>query len=197
MACSLMALPTLAQFTVSIDIEKAPFYYTETSDNNRVSRLIEKMNNKEVKLEYTPKRGYLESLLKALEISASSQTLVFSKTSMQVRYVSRNNPRAIYFNDDTYLGWVNGSSLVEISTADPKLGAAFYTFNMAPSRPKMQRANYDCLACHATSMTQGIPGHTVLASIRPRSLKYACNPQRNPPRFLTRVSESDSLRRSK
>jgi hypothetical protein len=41
------------------------------------------------------------------------------------------------------------------------LGAAFYTVDMAPSRPKMRRANYDCLACHATSMTQGIPGHTV------------------------------------
>jgi hypothetical protein len=80
---------------------------------------------------------------------------------MQVQYISRRNPRAIYFNDDTYLGWVNGSSLVEISTADPKLGAAFYTVNMNPWRPMIDRANYDCLACHATTMTKGIPGHTV------------------------------------
>src|SRR5690606_34679598 len=90
-----------------------------------------------------------------------SQTLVFSKTSMQVRYISRRNPRAIYFNDDTYLGWINGSSVVEISTYDPHLGAAFYTVDMAPWRPKFERAGYDCLACHVTSMTGGVPGHTV------------------------------------
>jgi hypothetical protein len=103
----------------------------------------------------------LRSLLKELEISEASQTLVFSKTSMQVQHISRSNPRAIYFNDDTYVGWIRGSSLIEISTDDPKLGAAFYTLDMAPWRPKFERSNYDCLGCHATSMTQGVPGHTV------------------------------------
>lgn len=146
---------------LDIDIERAPFSYSDTADGNRVSRLIDQLNSKQIKLDYTREHGYLRSLLEALEIPESSQTLVFSKTSMQVRYISRRNPRAIYFNDDTYLGWVNGSSIVEISTADPKLGAVFYTVDMAPWHPKMQRANYECLGCHATSMTQGIPGHTV------------------------------------
>ena len=150
-----------AQFTVEIDIEKEPFRYSETEDNNRVTRLMEKLKNKELKLQKASQRDYLRSILKALEIPESSQALVFSKTSRQVRYITRRNPRAIYFNDDTYLGWVNGSSLVEISTADPKLGAAFYTVDMAPWRPKFQRVNHDCLGCHATSMTQGVPGHTV------------------------------------
>jgi hypothetical protein len=150
-----------AQVGIDIDIEQAPFSYSDTEDDNRVSRLIDKLNSKQIKLEYTREHGYLRSLLEALQIPESSQTLVFSKTSMQVRYISRRNPRAIYFNDDTYVGWVNGSSLMEISTADPKLGAAFYTVDMAPWHPKMQRANYDCLGCHATSMTRGIPGHTV------------------------------------
>lgn len=153
--------PLVAQFTVQIDIEKAPFHYSQTPDNNRVSRLADRINNQEIQLEYTHKRGYLRSLLDALEISESSQTLVFSKTSMQVQHISRRNPRAIYFNDDTYVGWVNGSSLAEVSTFDPKLGAAFYAVEMSPRRPEIQQATYDCLACHATSMTQGIPGHTV------------------------------------
>lgn len=152
---------TRGQVTVDINIEESPFHYSETVGDNRVTRLMQRLANKEVELKYTRERGYLESLLEALDIPQSSQTLVFSKTSLQVRYISRRNPRAIYFNDDTYVGWVNGSSLMEISTADPELGAAFYTVDMAPWRPKIERAYYDCLACHATSMTQGIPGHTI------------------------------------
>lgn len=146
---------------ITIELEEAPFSYSETPADNRVVRLIEKLDAKTLQLEYTRQRGYLPSILKALEIPQSSQTLVFSKTSMQVRYISRRNPRAIYFNDDTYVGWVRGSSLMEISTADPKLGTAFYTVDMMPWRAKVEQAYYDCLACHATSMTQGIPGHTI------------------------------------
>ena len=146
---------------LDINIEKAPFQYSETEDDNRVSRLIEKVHSKEIKLEYSREYGYLRSLLQALEIPESSQALVFSKTSLQVRYISRRDPRAIYFNDDTYVGWVNGSSLMEISTADPNLGTAFYTVDMMPWRAKIEQAYYDCLGCHATSMTQGVPGHTI------------------------------------
>lgn len=160
-AVSLLWSCTPASGQISIDIEEPPFEYSETLANNRVSRLVEKLDSKQIKLEHQPGQGYLRSLLKALEIPESSQTLVFSKTSMQVRYISRRNPRAIYFNDDTYVGWVRGSTLMEISTADPKLGTAFYTVDMMPWRAKVEQAYYDCLACHATSMTRGIPGHTV------------------------------------
>ncbi len=160
-ALSVLCASASVDAQVSIDIEEAPFEYSETPANNQVSRLIEKLDSKTIELEYTSGQGYLRSMLKALEIPESSQTLVFSKTSMQVRYISRRNPRAIYFNDDTYVAWVRGSSLMEISTADPKLGTAFYTVEMMPWRPKVKQAYYDCLACHATSMTQGVPGHTV------------------------------------
>jgi len=162
--CFLALLIFYSQYAsaqLNIDLEKPPFNYAETEADNRVSRLIAKLASQEIAMEYTREHGYLRSLLAALDILESSQTLVFSKTSMQVRVISRHNPRAIFFNDDTYVAWVNGSSLVEISTADPKLGAAFYTLEMAPWKPKIKRANYDCLGCHATSMTQGIPGHTV------------------------------------
>jgi hypothetical protein len=126
-----------------------------------VTALIEQVQSGEVKLEYESGTGYLRSLLKELEIPVSSQALVFSKTSMQVRYISPRNPRAIYFNDDVYVGWVRGSPLMEISTSDPNLGAAFYTVNMTPRDASIKRANYDCLACHTTTLTQGVPGHTV------------------------------------
>ncbi len=159
--CLLLATSALAHGQFSIDIEAPPISYSETSHNNRISRLIEAIEAGDVSLSYDSERGYLESLLKSLEIPVTSQVLVFSKTSLQVRYISRRNPRAIYFNDDTYVGWVRGSSLVEISCVDPKLGAVFYSFDMKPNKPKITRTNYDCLACHATTLTQGIPGHTV------------------------------------
>lgn len=150
-----------AQWNQKIDIEAAPLNYLATEDDNRVSRLIEQLQSKELKLAYTRQHGYLPSLLAALDIPQSSQALVFSETSMQVQHISRRNPRAIYFNDDTYVGWVRGSSLLEISTADPKLGVAFYTLDMTPRTVKVERQDYSCLGCHATSLTQGVPGHTV------------------------------------
>lgn len=161
LAVALASQSASAQLIVPIDIEKPPFEYSDTADDNRVSRLIADLESNKIKLDYSRDHGYLRSLLAALDIPETSQTLVFSKTSMQVRYISRRNPRAIYFNDDTYVGWVRGSSLMEISTWDPKLGAAFYTVDMKPWRAKVTQAYYDCLGCHATSMTQGIPGHTV------------------------------------
>lgn len=86
------SVPAVGQ--ISIDIEEAPFEYSETAADNRVSRLVDQLESSEVELEYTRANGYLRSILKALDIPESSQTLVFSKTSMQVRYISRRNPRA-------------------------------------------------------------------------------------------------------
>jgi len=149
-----------------IDIEKPPINYSETEDDNRVTRLMAKLQSEQLELDYDSETGYLRSLLEALEVPESSQTLVFSKTSLQVQHISKRNPRAIYFNDDTYVGWVRGSSLMEISTTDPKLGAAFYTVDMMPWKADIERAYYDCLACHVTSMTRGVPGHTI-RSVQP------------------------------
>lgn len=50
---------------LDIDIEEAPFHYSETEGDNRVSRLIEKLKAKEIKLEYSREHGYLRSLLQA------------------------------------------------------------------------------------------------------------------------------------
>jgi hypothetical protein len=161
-----LALATLlsphsrAQF-VSLELEEPPLSYSATTADNRISRLIAEIESGAIKLEYDRQRGYLRSLLQHLGISEASQVLVFSKTSMQIQHISPRNPRAVYFNDDTYLGWIPGSSLVEISTNDPKLGAAFYTLKMTLGQPKIQQETYQCLACHATAMTQGVPGHTV------------------------------------
>ena len=46
----------------------------------------------EVSLAYDAEaRGYLDSLLQALDIDPSSQALVFSKTALKTRFVTRSN----------------------------------------------------------------------------------------------------------
>ena len=113
-----------------------------------------------VRLEFDPRWGYLTDLLRELDIPVSSQLLVFSKTSAQFRWITPRNPRAIYFNDETYVGWVPGAPLLEISTALPTGGAAFYTLAQKPARtPRLVPDNGSCLQCHESPRTFGVPGH--------------------------------------
>lgn len=141
--------------------DELPFDYHRTKGDNSLTRLFAKVDAGEVTLEYDDHYGVLPALLDALEIPVSSQGLVFSKTSLQAGRISPKNPRAIYFNDDVYIGWVQGSSLLELSTTDPNLGAAFYTIRMRPGRTYLSRENNGCLACHYLPTTQRVPGHTV------------------------------------
>ncbi len=154
-----LLLPATAE--AQFDLDEPPFNYTETSDDNPVTQLVQQYKAGDVELENDRSTGYLRSILKSLDVHESTQALVFSKTSLQIRYISPRNPRAIYFNDDVYVGWVRGSEIMELSASDPRLGAAFYTVTMSRQNAQIERAGYDCLGCHATTMTQGIPGHTV------------------------------------
>ena len=95
--------------------------------------------------------------LKNCEIDASSQALVFSRTSLQVRQILPETPRAIYFNDDSYVAWIPGSQSLEVSSFDPELGPVFYTLAQdAAVEPSMERQLGTCLRCHDTySLTGG------------------------------------------
>lgn len=106
--------------------------------------------------------GYLRSLLEALDVPVSSQVLVFSKTSLQRDRIGPRTPRAIYFNDDVYVGYCRDGEVLEISAADPILGTAFYTLDQEPGpRPRLVRQTDACLVCHGSSATRGHPGHLV------------------------------------
>ena len=107
-------------------------------------------------------RGYLDSVLEALDIPASSQVLVFSKTSAQFRLIHPGSPRAVYFNDDVYVGWVHGGPILELSAADPEGAGVFYTLAQDPSKPPRLTADRgQCLQCHESARTQSVPGHLV------------------------------------
>jgi hypothetical protein len=116
-----------------------------------VADLQQKIDTGKVRLDFEPDRGYLLSLLKNLKIPISSQTLVFSKSSFELGLISPSNPRALYFNDDSYVGWVPSSSIIEIASVDPRAGAVFYTLSQEKkSRPKFERKTEECLVCHDT-----------------------------------------------
>src|ERR687897_2075369 len=72
-------------------------------------------------------RGYLASVLKALNIPISSQTLVFSENSLQRSHISQRTPRAIYFNDAVAVAWAKGAETIEVTALDPSQGVHFYS----------------------------------------------------------------------
>lgn len=133
--------------------------YNQAQPTGPVARLQQRIDAGEVKLKYDSQFGYLPSLLELLKIPRASQTLMFSKTSFQRERISPKTPRALYFNDDVYVGFIPGSATMEVSMADPKLGAVFYTLTQSETNhPRFTRTD-QCLECHASAKSMGVPGH--------------------------------------
>jgi hypothetical protein len=132
--------------------------YSKTEATGPVSRLAKSINDGKTNLKFDAKYGYLPSVLEALGISFESQVLVFSKTSFQRERIEPENPRALFYNDSAYIGYVPGSPMLEFSEVDPKLGAVLYTLDqMKAERPRIVR-NDQCLECHASAKSMGVPG---------------------------------------
>ena len=135
--------------------------YSKTADTGPIARLQKRIDAGTARLESEGEHGYLRALLRELDVSTNSQMLVFSKTSFQRERIEPNTPRALYFNDDVYIGTIPGSPLLEISAVDPKLGGVFYTLEQnSTEKPRFVRTD-QCLECHASAKTMGVPGHIV------------------------------------
>lgn len=162
-----LAILTLFEIAVSAAIaadvfERPPIEYSRSKPENRISQLQARLDRGELKLKQEEGLGYLRSLLKAAEVPVESQTLVFSQTSMQRHRISPQKPRAIYFNDDVYVGFCQSGNVLEISAVDPKLGTVFYTLDQEESpEPRFLRQTENCMVCHSSSRTEGVPGLVV------------------------------------
>lgn len=144
------------------DFEQEPIRYSQAEPSNCVSRLIDQLKSCDAKLEFDEQFGYLRSLLTALDVPTTSQVLVFSKTSFQRHRIGPRTPRALYFNDDVYIGYCHEGDVLEISAVDPDLGAVFYTLEQdAELAPRFRRQTDNCLICHGSSQTKEVPGHVV------------------------------------
>src|SRR5262249_54051705 len=152
-ACS----PAVAQVS---DIDQEPIRYRTALDVNPVAELKKQLTSGRVKLSFHEDRGYLAAVLRELQVPVSSQVLVFSKTSLQRERITPKTPRALYFNDDLYIGFCLRGEVMELSVADVNLGTAFYTLDQQPAaQPRITRQTDNCMICHASSSTQGAPGH--------------------------------------
>ena len=141
--------------------------YSGVATHNAFARLQQRIDRGEVKLDYHPTRGYLDALLKALNIDAASQVLVYSKTSLQIDGIVAATPRAVYFNDQVYVGFVQGMPLLELAAIDSELGLVFYTIvNRPPLAPRFDREAGRCLTCHDTysMLGGGVPRIMVLSA---------------------------------
>ncbi len=147
-----LATPTKLPY----DREYPVMHYEGTPTHNAIARLQQRLQSGELKLAFAEPRGYLDSLLAALGIDPSSQALVYSKTSLQTGLISAATPRAIYFDTDTYVGYVQGSGNLELGTMDSELGQVFYILpNRRSGAPQLQRQTFTCLACHDTYELSG------------------------------------------
>lgn len=145
--------------THMMPFEEDAISYAETQAAGPVARLRDQLEQGVAQFQHDPVFGYLPALLEQLGVSADSQMLVFSKTSLQREHISPRTPRALYFNDDAYVGFIPGAPMIEVSEVDPKLGAVFYTLDQSEaSRPRLVRTD-QCLECHASSKSLGVPGH--------------------------------------
>jgi hypothetical protein len=123
-----------------------------------VAALVQQVERGQAKLEYKDQRlEFLPSLLARLDVNADSQLLVFSKTSLHAELIGPKTPRAIYFNDDVYLGYAQGGAL-ELAAIDPDEGVIFYTLEATRLRePRfLHRGDVECASCH------GLAGSTSL-----------------------------------
>ena len=150
-----------AQLTDSIIEPGHPAIGYPGEANDAVARLNRKLQSGEARLEFEEGTGYLKGLLAALDIPIESQVAVFSGTSLQARIINARNPRTIFFNDSTAVGWMAGG-LIEVASLDPKQGANFYLLPQQTTPPLRQLArDTRCLACHYSTATLGVPGFLV------------------------------------
>ena len=153
---------------VALDIwELAPIHYSDAEATDPIAKLSEDLAAGKVEIEGDTDVEKLRYVLRLLGIPVESQMLVFSKTSQQNALIRPENPRSLFYNEHSYVGYVPGGD-IEIITHDPVLGMVFYLVDLGQKdRARMiSRDANVCLACHGTQRTEGVPG-VLVRSVHP------------------------------
>src|SRR6478672_6297095 len=80
------------------DYELPPVSYSDTTPRDAIAIVQKRIASGELVFAGSDQR-ILQTLLDALGVSAESQILVFSKTSLQRGRIRPERPRALYFSD--------------------------------------------------------------------------------------------------
>ena len=169
LALLVMLLPLQAAHAqLRYEIEYPAIGYGKVAPDNQFTEVLEQLETGTLTLEYNEDgSGYLTALLDVLDINPASQVLVFSKTSLKQRFITPENPRSLFFNDEVYVGFVPGSSTLEIGAMDPQLGPVFFDFSQQPdAEVSAEQELGRCLRCHDSySMTGGGVPRFMLSSV--------------------------------
>jgi hypothetical protein len=154
--------------------DQPPHDYWQRSLTDRFTRLKREIEAGRVTLDSGgDEKAFLLSLLKALDVPATSQMLLFSTTSLQLRLITPSNPRALFFNEDVYVGYIPRGR-IEIVSVDPALGGIYYIFDIPRgAEPLHAERSNRCMNCHAAEDTANVPGlviKSVIPGIRGGSL---------------------------
>jgi len=145
--------------------EESPVLYSATEPHDPMTLLARDWERGENLILDSSPLGFLRGLLEKLGVPEESQVLVFSKTSHQNRHINPQSPRALYFSDDTYVGYVQGGD-IEVIACDPELGPIFHLVGIPkPGIRPQARRDASCLSCHATANTENVPGMLVRSVI--------------------------------
>lgn len=146
--------------THKLEFEKAPVLYAQKNPSDPVDQVSRPLRANRA-LGWKPfdkDLGYLPAVLEMLGVPPESQMLVYSKTSLQRQPISPENPRALYFSDNVYIGYIPGAPDLEVASVDPELGTIFYTVHQDKDEPVRFRRSNECLQCHASARSMGVPG---------------------------------------
>jgi len=135
-----------------------PLRYSDTVATGRVTEIAKRLESGEIPLRGKSPLEKLRFVLEELDVPESSQVLVFSKTSKQIDRIDPQNPRCLFFSENAYVGYVPGGA-IEVIVHDAVLGPVFYLIELeGPQGLAIQRDTSDCLSCHGTTRTEGVPG---------------------------------------
>lgn len=140
------------------DYEQPPINYSAATPRDAVAQLQQRIESGALALKGADE-AVLRAVLHELHVRCESQVVVFSKTSLQRSRIQPGTPRALYFSDSIYIGWVP-DGLIEATAVDPELGPVFYTFDPR-ARAGSARAfarDSDCLRCHGGAFVRDVPG---------------------------------------
>ena len=152
--------PQLSDVSADLVREPALQYFTKPT-TDAVARLNADLQRGAARLTFDDTGGYLPSILDALHLASESQVLIFSKTSVQSRFIHPRNPRALYFNDTVTVGYIPGADFLEFAAEDPQQGVIFYTLDQRRAeQPAIERRDF-CLGCHNANATLDVPGMLV------------------------------------
>ncbi len=124
------SLPAHAQIAVRnqgyIPYSDAPINYRSDDLSDPVARLEQQIEQGTASLGYDPDHGYLKSVLNLLKVPVNRRPWCSPRPASSIRRSRPAHPRALYYNDDVYVGTVHDGKAIEIVSFDARQGAIFY-----------------------------------------------------------------------